>query len=141
MTENWKYVTGFHGLYQVSDIGRIKSMEREVLRKNGTKRRVPEIILAIAVQSQGYPVVTLAKNGVNKKFRVSRLVAIEWVPNPENLPEVNHDDGNKLNCCAANLLWVTRSDNMKHAYRTGLRGKPVGYTHQMRTKSIGYETR
>lgn len=129
--ENWKPIVGYEGLYEVSDLGRVKSVAR-IVHRSPTSRTVPEKMLSINIQSQGYPVVTICRTGVKKKVRVSRLVAIEFVENPFNLPEVNHEDGNKLNCAASNLSWTDRSGNMKHAYRTGLCGKPVGYTNEMR---------
>lgn len=132
--ETWKPVFGYENMYQISNQGRIKSLYRTVIRRNGTTRTVPEIVLRISIQSQGYPVVTLSKLGKNKKVRVSRIVAIAFVPNPKKLPEVNHEDGNKLNCVDSNLSWTDRSGNLKHAYRTGLRKKPTGYTHAMRNK-------
>lgn len=131
--ETWRDVSGYTGCYQVSSKGRIKSLKRTVSRRNGTTRIVPEIILSISIQSQGYPVVTLCKSGRNKKVRVSRIVGLEFVANPLNLPEINHDDGNKLNNNDWNLSWIDRSGNLKHAYRTGLRKKPVGYTRAMRS--------
>lgn len=124
--EIWSDVLGYEGLYQVSNLGKVKSMRRVVKRTSSSTRIVPELILAISIQSRGYPVVTLAKEGENKMRRVSRLVAIAHVPNPDNLPEVNHDDGIKINCAASNLSWMDRSGNLKHAYRTGLKPPPTG---------------
>lgn len=69
---------------------------------------------------QGYVYVCLFKNNRQKTFRVNRLVALMFIPNPENKPEVNHKDGNKLNNCVSNLEWNTTKENIEHAYRTGL---------------------
>lgn len=68
----------------------------------------------------GYVLVTLFKNNKQKALRVSRLVAIAYIDNPYNLPEVNHKDGNKKNNSVSNLEWCTRSYNTKHAWTTGL---------------------
>lgn len=67
-----------------------------------------------------YLSVDLRKNGKRKTFQVHRLVAIMFIPNPENKSEVNHIDGNKLNNSVTNLEWNTTSENIKHAYQTGL---------------------
>lgn len=131
LQEIWKSVSNYEGCYEVSNLGRVKSLHRVVAQKSGKTRTVPELILAIIIQDRGYPVVTLSRDGLKIRKRVSRLVAIEHVPNPLNLPEVNHDDGNKLNCRSDNLSWTDRSGNIKHAYRTGLR------VHHSKIKSCG----
>lgn len=120
--ENWKDVSGFEGKYQVSDLGRVKSLDRV-----RAKHRYPEKILNSAnrLTHDGYARVTLRDdNGVNHEFRVNKLVALTFLPNPLRKATVNHKDGNKLNNKLTNLEWATRSENMKHAYRHGLK-KPV----------------
>lgn len=87
----------------------------------------------------GYNIIRLCNNGVTKNFRMARLVAQAFIPNPENKPEVNHIDGNKLNDCVENLEWNTRSENMRHADRTGLRVMPRGEDHpntKLTTKKV-----
>ncbi|HDV4621062.1 TPA: HNH endonuclease, partial [Bacillus anthracis] len=68
----------------------------------------------------GYIQIDLTKNNKKKTFRVHRLVAVHFLPNPENKPEVNHEDGNKENNNVGNLKWVTPKENMNHAYKFGL---------------------
>ena len=71
--------------------------------------------------NSGYETVVLWKNGKRKQCTMHRIVALSFIPNPENKRCVNHIDGNKLNNKVSNLEWITHSDNHKHAYRTGLR--------------------
>lgn len=92
--------------YYVSDDGRVFNS------KNKEK--------AQRINKDGYLKVDLYRNGNRTTERVNRLVATAFIPNPENKPDVNHKDGNKLNNHYSNLEWVTKSENMKHAYQTGL---------------------
>lgn len=80
------------------------------------------IIMKPRLSNQGYVVITLNR----KMLRVHRLIATAFIPNPNNLPEVNHKDGNKQNNEISNLEWVTRSENVQHAYQTGLAKNPGG---------------
>ena len=73
------------------------------------------------MKTDTYPQVSLQVDGTEKRFNVHRIVAELFVPNPDNKPIVNHIDGNKKNNHASNLEWVTYSENIKHAYSTGLR--------------------
>lgn len=107
--EIWKDVEGFNGRYQISNIGRVKS-----ILKTRTKIRVPRI------HSTGYFCLNLTLNYKWKSIVIHRLVAQAFIPNPENKPQVNHIDGNKLNNCVSNLEWVTRLENVRHSWDTGL---------------------
>lgn len=79
------------------------------------------------LSEKGYPMLYLQIHGKKKALKVHRLVAELFVPNPDNKREVNHKDGNKRNNNADNLEWCTRSENLKHAYRLGLRKTPMQY--------------
>ena len=107
--ENWRDIKKSAGLYQISDCGRVKSLWYG-----------KEKILKPSVNSAGYMHLTLCVNGERIYCNVHVLVAEEFVPNLENLPEVNHKDGNKLNNCAWNLEWITRQKNLVHASQKGL---------------------
>ena len=117
--EIWKDIEGYEGLYQVSTYGNIKSLPK--VRRNGTGTYIQkERLLKPSNTSTGYKKVELCKDGKRKGFKVHRLVAIAFIPNPDNKPEVNHIDGNKINNNIDNLEWVTSSEKTIHAYETGL---------------------
>lgn len=113
--ENWLPVTiePFNEFYLVSDWGRVKSLPR-----NNMKREV--VLKAQRAKRGGYLVVKLSSGTIKKLVRINRLVALAHVPNPENLPEVNHQNGNKEDNTKDNLEWCSRSENVKHSYRLGL---------------------
>lgn len=128
--EQWKDIQGYEGRYQVSDLGRVKAPARYVrfVSKAGNdfQRLRAEKIIATQVQNSGYAIVHLLTDAHSRKaLTVHRLVAAAFVPNPAGLPEVNHRDGNKANNHAANLEWVTRSENKLHAVAAGLNTQAV----------------
>lgn len=108
MEEEWRPVKGYEGLYEVSNMGRVKSLHY------GKER-----ILRGTDAFDGYKIVSLTKQTIKKK-RVHRLVAEAFIPNPMNLPVVNHLDGDKHNNCVSNLEWCTKKENTNHAIKTGL---------------------
>lgn len=107
--EKWKNISNYEGLYQISSFGRVKSL------KCGRQK-----ILKLGSNPLGYSIIGLWKDKKQKFFPVHRIVATTFISNPKNKPEVNHIDGNKKNNNIDNLEWVTKSENMKHAIRTGL---------------------
>jgi len=126
----WIPIIDFENFYEVSEYGDIKSIPRTVgsrIRSTGVNTRyLSEKLLIHDENKQGYLRVTLAKNGVNKRFAVHRLVAMAFIPNPENKPAINHKDGNKKNNHYSNLEWCTNSENNKHAHKTGLNNGRLG---------------
>ena len=114
--EIWKDIEGYEGMYQVSNMGRVRSVERTAWNGKGY-RTVAERILKAGNSGLGYLVVTLCKEGENKNHLIHRLVAKAFLPNADNLPEVNHKDENKENNKAENLEWVTCSENINHGTR------------------------
>lgn len=120
MKEIWKDIKGYEGLYQVSNLGRVKSLNH--IRKNGKSGEYIQKgkVLQNLISCCRYYQVGLSKNGSIKFLTVHRLVAEAFIPNPENKPQVNHIDGNKLNNCIDNLEWCTRSENQLHAWKNGL---------------------
>jgi NUMOD4 motif/HNH endonuclease len=118
--ELWKPVEGYEALYKVSSNGRIRSLPRLVKCRGGKLRRSFPRILKPVKNCYGYMVVTLNKNGAGAQFRVHRLVAKAFVPNPENKPQINHKDTNKQNNQCSNLEWVTQSENAIHALESGI---------------------
>lgn len=112
MKEIWKDIKDYEGMYQVSNLGRVRS-----LNYHHTKQVK---LLSLCVNYKGYLKAHLCKNNKGKKASVHRLVAEAFIPNIENLPQVNHIDGNKLNNCVTNLEWCTQEHNIQHAYKNGL---------------------
>ena len=113
--EKWRDIPGYEGFYQVSDLGNIRSIRFNKIRNMKSW------------DSHGYRAVELCMNNNRYTVGVHRLVALTFIPNPENKPEVNHKDRNKSNNNVENLEWVTQSENVAHAYRHGVEPRP---THQ-----------
>lgn len=113
MSEVWKDVKGFEGIYEISNFGRCKSKKRNTKFKSIFKEK----ILVPKISQNGYLRCGLSKNGIVKSRLIHRLVAIHFVDNPENKPFVNHIDGNKQNNNAWNLEWCTQSENLIHNFR------------------------
>lgn len=122
--EIWKDIKGYEGKYQISNLGRIKSLSRFI---NNCKENSligfysKERIIKQSISKTGYYVCTLFKNGKGRTFKVHRLVAEAFIDNPNELPIINHRDGNKLNNSLDNLEWCDYSHNNKEAYKQGLK--------------------
>lgn len=131
INEIWVPIKGYEGLYEVSNTGCYKSLERQVYKKDGTPLYKQKEIVSHNLKPYGdYIILTLNKNGARKMFYLHVVVANHFVDNPLNLPYVNHKDGNKLNNNHCNLEFCTLSENQKHAYRTGLHTPLYGEAHQ-----------
>lgn len=118
-TEIWKPVVGYEGLYEVSNTGKVRSLERiTTVGRRGIGKELKQYLLPC-----GYLDVSLSNSGKIKHKRVHRLVADAFCENPDGKGEVNHKDGNKQNNSACNLEWCTNSENMIHAYQQGLQTK------------------
>lgn len=125
MKEEWREVLGYEGLYEVSNIGRIRTT-KGVAKKPG-------------IGSNGYYRVSLSKNGVKIWHSVHRLVAIAFLPNPENKPCVNHIDNDRLNPIVNNLEWCTYQENTDHAVKIGVHGM-IGRFGADHNRSIAIES-
>lgn len=108
--EIWKDVPGYAGIYQVSNLGRVKSLSRLVYRKNGQIAKIKGRILSHGTDRYGYHIVVLC-NGKKETKTVHRIVAMAFIENAYNLPEIDHKDGNRGNNKVENLRWVTRKEN------------------------------
>lgn len=108
--EIWKPVVGYEGLYEVSNLGKVKNNKK---------------IISSVDDGNGYLRLHLSKEGKVKSFRVHRLVAEAFIENPYGLPKVNHIDGNKKNNVVDNLEWCTQAENVEHAYSSGLSTRNV----------------
>lgn len=116
MDQHWKPIKGYEGIYMVLNIGQVKSLDRI----DSIGRLKKGLILSDVDNGNGYRIVNLKFNGKQKMYTVHRLVAEAFIPNPMNLPQVNHIDGDKSNNKLENLEWCDKSHNMKHAYKIGL---------------------
>jgi hypothetical protein len=118
--ENWKDIKGYEGLYQVSDLGRVKRLAGKCIAKAGKFRTVSESILTTFPNKTryNYLYVNLNNRGI-RQFRVHRLVALHFIPNTYNLSQVNHIDGDKNNNTVKNLEWCTGLENMRHSFKIG----------------------
>ena len=114
--EEWKPVVGYEGLYKVSNQGRVRSLPR-----NSTSGK----ILKLKTNTDGYLLATLYKDGKSKSYRVHRLVALAFIPNPNNLPEINHKSEEKWLNTVDNLEWCDRVYNINYGNRTKKTSKPV----------------
>ena len=112
--EEWKSISGYEGLYEVSSYGRVKSLEISYIRKNGKMDHKPEIILRPKNNGTGYFTVCLYKNKTHKYYLIHRLVAQAFLPNPDNLSDVNHKDEDKSNNRVDNLEWCSHKYNMNY---------------------------
>lgn len=110
--EIWKQIQGYEGLYEVSNLGNVRSMN---YRGNGTIKNLSQ-----GKGGRGYNIVVLYKNKTKKTYSVHKLVAETFVDNPNNLPVVNHIDCNKTNNRADNLEWCTQKQNVNDAWEKGL---------------------
>lgn len=124
MDEKWVDINGYEGKYQVSNLGNIRSLDR----KDRFGRFIKGIPISQLAQKSGYMFVKLRSNGVQKTFRVHRLVAEAFCSNENNLPEVNHKDEDKQNNRADNLEWCTRSYN--NSYGSGLDKRKAKYSYR-----------
>lgn len=105
--EIWKDIKDYEGCYQISNKGRIKSLDRIVEFNDGRKRLYKGSILNPTYDKDGYLCIILSKNAIIKGFKLHRLVAEHFIPNPDNLPVVNHIDENKINNSIENLEWCS----------------------------------
>lgn len=111
----------FGGLkINVSDDGKIYTLDHNTIRKNGRIDNRKGKQLKPGIDRDGYERVVLTKNGVRKTYTVHKLVALAYIPNPENKATINHIDGNKRNNNVLNLEWATEKENQIHKWKNGL---------------------
>lgn len=146
MAEIWKDIKNYENLYKVSNIGRVKSVERYRKGKSDSKVLVKERILKFKIDKDGYYCVSLSKDNILKSFRLPRLVAEAFIPNPHNYPQVNHIDEDKTNNRVENLEWVDCKQNINHSlYQRSTKIEYNGIIYNSmkecsRISGIGYRT-
>lgn len=110
MEEVWKPIKGYEGLYEVSNLGRVKSLPKVVDLRRAKQNRVEKFLRPIP-DGKGYLMVWLFKDQVKKMWKVHRLVADAFIPNPHNKPQVDHINADKTNNRLCNLRWCTEKEN------------------------------
>ena len=140
IAEIWKDVQGYEGLYQVSNLGRVKSLGRFVVRPLSQKgyRWKAEKILKPRKNHYGYLRFNLYKDGKRKTISVHRLVAIAFIPNPENKPQIDHINADKTNNTVNNLRWVTCKENINNPLTLA---KKIGKNNYLYGKNLSEETK
>ena len=116
-SEIWKAIPEYEGLYEVSNLGRVRSLDRNVVLRTGNrwhKRRSCGKVLSGGENGHGYKFVYIGKNGIISRYYVHRLVAEVFIPNPKNYPIINHKDENPRNNNADNLEWCTQKYNANY---------------------------
>lgn len=119
MKEVWKPIEGYEGLYDISNLGRVKSLPKQ----SGSRLNINSTIMRLGSDKNGYSVISLSKNGKYKLCKVHRLVGQAFIPNPENKPCINHKNLIKNDNAFVNLEWVTIYENSFHS---SLHGKNWG---------------
>lgn len=114
----WKDIKGFNGKYQISDLGQVRNAKGNILKGH--------------TNNKGYQMVHLRAKGISKLCSIHRLVAVHFIPNPDNLPQVNHKDENKLNNAVSNLEWCIQSYNNNY----GTRNKRMSNTKRNNTYNM-----
>lgn len=113
--EVWYSIPNYVGIYEYSSLGRIKALYRVKGIGRGARERESHIMKQF-LNPDGYPMIELHNNGIGKKYKVHRLLAICHIPNPENKSEINHKKGIKTDNRLSELEWSTTSENVQHAY-------------------------
>lgn len=122
MQEIWKDIDGYEGYYQISNLGRVKSLSRKIYKSNGEFYRTKtEKIKVPKTTKDGYNAITLSVNCKNKTFSIHSLVANAFIvkPNSKDFLEINHIDANRKNNNVDNLEWVTHKENVAHSVALG----------------------
>jgi len=124
MNEIWKSITDYDDLYEISNIGNVRSLDRCFYDREGKIYKRKGVYLTPAKNKYGYLQVVLSKNNKQTTRTVHSLVALMFVTNPDDKPTVNHKDGNKLNNSYTNLEWSTKSEQAMHSLEMKLRKMP-----------------
>jgi hypothetical protein len=118
--EFWKDIMGYESIYQVSNLGKVKSLDRLLINKNNRKYILKGAFLKSSYDKRGYLIYQLSKNNIKKTLKLHRILGKTFIENPNNLSEINHIDGNKNNNSLNNLEWCTTQHNISEAFNMGL---------------------
>lgn len=137
--ETWKDIAGFEGYYQISNKARAKRLSHMVNSLPGPTKRLVKGRILKQVKRRGYLFITLSNGPIKASGLIHKLVAISFIPNPDNLPQINHKNGIKTDNRIENLEWCTASENVQHAWATGLHSTNVAVVAiHKRTKEHKY---
>ena len=137
--EIWRDIKGYEGLYEVSNLGQIKSLDRYKYTKGRygiMKTKIKGRLLKPCLNHDGYEEIVLSKDGKSKMYRLHRIVAETFINNFDNKNQVNHKNGNKLDNKVQNLEWCNCKDNIHHALKNNLMKPAKGKEHYM-AKEVG----
>lgn len=137
--EIWKDIAEYEGLYQVSNLGHVRSLDRVIKYTNRRVVHAKSKIISGFIKKNGYISVDLYKDNKRKKFHLHRLVGAAFIPNPENKPQINHKDENKSNNSVDNLEWMTAKENINYGTRKEKHIKATT-NHPSSSKSISQYT-
>lgn len=124
--KQWRFIPGYEDHYMVSDCGMIKSVARNIQYKDGRNKSLPEKILSLKDNGNGYLFCSLWKQGIGVDFFVHRIVGAVFIPNPNNYATLNHKNLNPKDNRVENLEWCTQSYNNKHSYMNGRKSPSLG---------------
>jgi len=137
----WKPVKNWEHLLEVNKFGAVRTIDRMVKARGGRYRRCSSVVKTPHLTLNGYMALHVYYQGKYKDLYLHRILAETFIPNPENKRTINHIDGVKTNNRLSNLEWATDSENIKHAWRTGLRtytGKMLSAAYKRRKKVTKY---
>lgn len=124
LNEVWKDIPHYQGLYQVSNLGRVKALARKRINHSGGEWIQPECIMSISYTADGYEKVSLTDiNHKRKTEKIHRLVALAFIPNPDGLPEINHKNCIRDDNRVENLEWITHAENNAYTSKCGNKSK------------------
>lgn len=136
----YKAIKGYEGIYEVNELGQVRSVNRIVDTKDGGIRKYDGKELKLKIGQGGYAIVVLNKNGIAKTCNVHRLVAETFLPNPDNLPEVHHKNHDRADKRVENLAWVTRDEQRDDHWKAAIaaQAKTNGVRLGVRLRVVGH---
>lgn len=135
--EEWRPIRDYEGLYEVSNLGRVRSLDKVTIDNIGRKQYFKGCIMKLQCDRDGYLYVSLTKEGCKKKFKIHRLVAEAFIPNPDNKPTVDHINTIRTDNTVANLKWTTNKENSNNVLtRKHISKSLLGENHPLSKKIV-----